>query len=113
MTTEHMIFVGVLGLLIPPAIIYAIRKSGGKGNVVVTCPGCGTDLKIGRLRNYTCPKCNEEVEFFDPKTKKPLRTVETVQCSDCGQHHPLGVKFCIKCKTLLRQTAAPEDDAAD
>ncbi len=109
MTTEHMIAVAVIGLLIPPAILSLIKKKKGKKEeVVVTCPGCGTDLKLGRLRNYKCPKCHEEVEFFHAKTKKPRRDVETVKCSECDQHQPKGIKFCIKCKSPLAETGIPD-----
>ena len=109
MTIEHMIAVAVIGLLIPPAIISLIKKKGGNRDVVVTCPNCKTDLKTGRLRNYKCPKCNEEVFFFDPKTRKPLRNVETVRCPECNQYHPKGVKYCIKCKAPLDGKGAPGD----
>ena len=110
MTTEEMVIIAAIGILIPPAIILMTRKkSTSKGGVVVTCPGCQTDLKIGRLRNYKCPKCNEEVFFFDPKTRKPLLDVETVKCTECNQHQPKGVKFCIKCKEPLGGTGASGD----
>ena len=99
MTTNQIILTAIAGLLIPPAIVLITRKK--EKGVIVICPGCRTELKLGRFRNYKCPKCHEDVQFFSAKTKKLREGTQMVKCSDCNMENVNGLKFCIKCNSEL------------
>ena len=117
MTTAQMIAAAAFGLLLPPVLIMIGRKAGCRinvKNVVVTCPKCRTDLMLKRMRNYKCPKCHEDVVFFDVKTGRPLENALFVKCVQCGSANFEGMKFCYKCKDELpaagKKAVLPEED---
>lgn len=85
--------------MIPPFVVLLTRKKSK--SVVVTCPGCLTELKLGRLRNYKCPKCHDNVDFFNPKTGKLKEGIQFVICSNCNMENVNGLKLCIRCDTEL------------
>lgn len=117
MTTTQIVAAAALGLIVPPVLIMLGRKAGCSikaKNVVVTCPKCGTHLKLKRMRNYKCPKCHEDVEFFDVKTGQPLDDAVFIKCTECGSSNFEGMKFCYKCKDELpvaRRKKLPADES--
>ena len=104
MTDTQIIISAAVGLLIPPILIMLGRKAGcgiNVKNVIVTCPNCRTDLKLKRLRNYKCPRCHEDMVFFDVKTGQPHKNAVFIKCGECGTSNLEGMKFCYKCKDEL------------
>lgn len=104
MTTTEIIAAALTGLLLPPLLIILGKKAGcskSVKNVIVTCPACNTSLKLKTMRNYKCPKCHEEVIFFDVKTGKPHKDAIFIHCSQCNTSNFEGMMFCHKCEAKL------------
>lgn len=113
MTTTEIITAAALGLLIPPLLIIMGKKAGGSKsikNVIVTCPDCGTHLKLKTMRNYKCPKCHKDVIFFDVKTGRPHKNAIFINCSHCNTPNFEGMNFCCKCKAELPLPAKEKKD---
>lgn len=98
--TAQIIAIGLIVILGPP-IGMKIRRMLGFGKkkikVVVTCPHCGADIDLEKLRNYICAECKGTVAFFNLRTGQPHETARFVDCPRCREKTFKGPHNCQHC----------------
>jgi len=67
-----------------------------KRGVSVRCPHCEKDQRLEKVRNYTCVRCQQKVDFFDPDGTVKV-DVKYYTCQACGEKNFVGILTCTGC----------------